>query len=501
MKIFGKFPLYRAVTLTLLGAWALAMAFLVRREALTVIPVSGPQEVEASGEAGGRPAPVGGLREEWLGLYYQGKKIGYNTTTYSLEDGGRHVVQKTYLKLQLMGKGEEATVLTDARLAGDYTLRSFSFNLQSRSGGLKVTGVTVPGGIDLYVRSGESVIPQRIPISSPPRLNLGIEQYLLKKGLSPGKKYLLSFFDPTLRSNVELKVEVEGVEDVVIGGKTRHTVRLKETFQGMESQSWITEEGEVVKEKSPIGYTSLMETREEALTRGWPAGEGVDIIASSAIPSDTILDRPARLRSLTARVTLLTPTEEGTLEELKKGKIITNTRKAPEGLSSYSIPYKGGDRAEYLSPDPFIQSRDTKIAAKAGEIAGNDRDAISVVEKLVSWVYRNLDQTPTFGLPPARDILDNPTGDCKVHTILFSSLARSLGIPTKIMAGVIYRDGYFYYHAWPEVWLGAWVPVDPTFGEFPADVTHLPLTEGRLEDWIKVMGLVGNLKIEILKVS
>jgi len=490
MRSSGKLSLYRILTLSLLTVWVLAMALLVRKEAVRVLSVSGSQEVLAKDED---------FREEWLGLYYQKNKIGYTTTSYSRDNGGYHIVQKSYLKLQLMGKGEEATVLTEGRLAGDYTVRSFSFNLQSRSGGLKVTGEAVPGGVDLYVHSGEAVIPQRIPLKDPPRLNLGMERYLVGKGLEPGKKYVLSFFDPTMRSNVELKVEVEGKEDIVSHGKTWHTLRLKESFQGMEARSWVTEEGETVKEESPIGYTSLRESREEALTNGWPKGEGVDIIASSAVPSERVLEDPPRLASLTVRIKALHPSGEEILKEFGEGKMMTMKKEDIKSLASFKLPYKGKENSLYLAPDTFVQSDDPKIKEKAREIVGPERDAVEAARKLLFWVNGNLDQVPTFGLPSARDILANPAGDCKVHTILFSALARSVGIPTKLAAGVVYKEGFFYYHAWPEIYIGKWVPVDPTFGQFPADVTHLKLNEGRIENWINIMGLIGNLKIEILK--
>jgi len=490
MRSPGRLSIYRILTLSVLTVWALAMALLVRKEAVRVLSVSGSQEVLAKDEE---------FREEWLGLYYKEKKIGYTTTSYSRDDGGYHIVQKSYLKLQLMGKGEEATVLTEGRLTGDYLIRSFSFNLQSRSGGLKVTGEAVTGGIDLYVHSGEAVIPQRVPLKDPPRLNLGMERYLVGKGLAPGEKYILSFFDPTMRGNVDLKVEVEGKEDIVSHGKTWHTLRLKETFQGMEARSWVTAEGETVREESPIGYTSLRESRKEALTKGWPKGEGVDIIASSAVPADRVLNDPPKLDSLTVRIKVLHPSGEEILKEFVDGKTLIIKREDLKSLSSYMLPYSDKENSIYLAPDTFVQASDPKIKEKAREILGSERDAVAAASKLLFWVYKNLDQTPTFGLPSARDILANPTGDCKVHTILFSALARSVGIPTKLAAGVVYRDGFFYYHAWPEIYIDRWVPVDPTFGQFPADVTHLKLNEGKMEDWINIMGLIGNLKIEILK--
>ena len=83
--------------------------------------------------------------------------------------------------------------------------------------------------------------------------------------------------------------------------------------------------------------------------------------------------------------------------------------------------------------------------------------------------------------------------------VLFAALARAQGIPTKIYVGLVsLRGSAYFYHAWCAVWLGKWVPVDPTFNQFPADVGHLKLKEGEVSEWAKVLKVVGKLQINIL---
>jgi hypothetical protein len=65
-------------------------------------------------------------------------------------------------------------------------------------------------------------------------------------------------------------------------------------------------------------------------------------------------------------------------------------------------------------------------------------------------------------------------------------------------AGLAYIDGKFYYHAWPEVFLGDWVAVDPTFGQFPADAAHLRFTIGGLGRQAEMIRLMGRLQIKVL---
>jgi transglutaminase-like putative cysteine protease len=57
----------------------------------------------------------------------------------------------------------------------------------------------------------------------------------------------------------------------------------------------------------------------------------------------------------------------------------------------------------------------------------------------------------------------------------------------------------FYYHAWPEVWIGSWIAVDPTLNQFPADATHIRFVTGGLDRQTEILRLVGKLKVEVLE--
>ena len=128
-------------------------------------------------------------------------------------------------------------------------------------------------------------------------------------------------------------------------------------------------------------------------------------------------------------------------------------------------------------------------------------------EALVDWVHGYLIKAPTLSVPNALEVLRLGQGDCNEHTALYVALARIAGIPSRIAAGVVYSDamgenGGFYYHAWPEVYLGevhGWVPVDPTFGQFPADASHVKLVEGDLDKQVEIMGVMGRLGFKMVE--
>jgi transglutaminase-like putative cysteine protease len=151
--------------------------------------------------------------------------------------------------------------------------------------------------------------------------------------------------------------------------------------------------------------------------------------------------------------------------------------------------------------EPLLQSKDPRIIRVALRIRGRDRDPRVVAEKINTWVHDSIRGRVTFGVPNALEVLRTRTGDCNEHTQLFVALARAIGLPARIASGLAYVDGKFYYHAWPEVLLGDWVPVDPTFGQFPADAAHIRFVIGGLPRQTELLRLIGNLQIDVLSVN
>ena len=120
-----------------------------------------------------------------------------------------------------------------------------------------------------------------------------------------------------------------------------------------------------------------------------------------------------------------------------------------------------------------------------------------------------MEKTPVIGVPNGLTALQQAQGDCNEHTALFVSLARAVNIPARIAAGIVFSDRtgplkQFYYHAWPEVLVynqegqPIWIPVDPTFGQVPADATHIKLVEGGLDRQVEIMAYLGQIKLEMV---
>ena len=83
------------------------------------------------------------------------------------------------------------------------------------------------------------------------------------------------------------------------------------------------------------------------------------------------------------------------------------------------------------------------------EIVRDEKDTLKKARLIYDWVYRNIRKTPAITIPMAAEVLRSRRATVMNATTLYTALARTVGIPTRIALGLTYRDGYFYYHAWP----------------------------------------------------
>jgi len=141
--------------------------------------------------------------------------------------------------------------------------------------------------------------------------------------------------------------------------------------------------------------------------------------------------------------------------------------------SSYTIP---DDVEAYLKPTKNIQSDDASVRQLALGIIRDSRDDFERIAKLAIWVHDNLDYDLSYTGKnlDALSVLSGRRGVCAEYTTLFIALARSIGIPAKFVSGYSYGDMGWERHAYAEVYLGKWIPVDPLWLEIGyLDATHL----------------------------
>ena len=86
----------------------------------------------------------------------------------------------------------------------------------------------------------------------------------------------------------------------------------------------------------------------------------------------------------------------------------------------------------------------------------------------------------------AKDVFKYKRATCMGYTNLFIAMCRSVGIPARAVGGIASTDKGFERHSYAEVFIGDWIPIDPTFGQFPADASHIAIYKDNKARGIKV---------------
>jgi hypothetical protein len=152
------------------------------------------------------------------------------------------------------------------------------------------------------------------------------------------------------------------------------------------------------------------------------------------------------------------------------GKLLELGRNTLSGLPGT------GDELQETDQHPV---GDPRVRALARAAVGSASDPAAQVEALTRFVHEFVryreDAPPRHVLA----LLNTPEGDCSEYADLFTTLARSLGIPARTVFGLAYDDGTapaFRFHAWNEASVGGrWTPVDPTWNQLEIDATHIPM--------------------------
>jgi transglutaminase-like putative cysteine protease len=182
------------------------------------------------------------------------------------------------------------------------------------------------------------------------------------------------------------------------------------------------------------------------------------------------------------------------------GQVVT--RKGPRALElqldrSVGAPVTQEALAEALAPRGPVNSEHPAIQAQALALTAGLSGEREKVEALLKWVHETLKKQLATHIPSASQVLERRIGDCTEHTWLFVALARAARVAARPVYGLMYIDDVapsFGYHAWADVAIGGrWVAVDPTWGQMPADATHIRVGD----DAIAVASVMGGLAISL----
>jgi len=235
--------------------WAAMMTALVKREIAPAWSGAAPVSYEAL------LARNELARRSKMGIYFRRRRIGAVETDVQRARGrkidisSRMTLAMGELNLPFVDALGPITIIFTARVDEDDGLRQFSIFV-GHPLGIHIEGKVQGGRLRLVSElAGSSKEETSIPFDPHTIMSNALSPFLGVRNLRVGKEWRFAALDPLTRRVKMVRLKVTGRETLLLDGR-EFGVFVVEAAQGsLQFRSWITPEGEVVRQDTPYGIS------------------------------------------------------------------------------------------------------------------------------------------------------------------------------------------------------------------------------------------------------
>jgi len=447
---------------------------------------------------------------QWLSAYLGDSKLGFGRLDMRIEGEGRRrtavvsltasarlgallgdgAIEMTYELIERMDPDTLAPRSIDSRMdvAGDVTRTHVDFSPERADWEITQSGRTRTGTIAL--EAADDLVA-----------DLG---FLLTGPVTERETFrYLNFLQLRVNEGYAEPPKADLPEGAVAGVAAMTTAGLMSVYYDAD--------GDVVSASLPMGMELRAEAKEIAQDMGPedyvpPLELGIGFGGESS----RVIEHPERSTRLTAVLRGLRPGSVSAIEGRQKVaeapgggirvEVVAQDIRRRVGAAP-SIPVRGADAA-LLQPERFLEVGSPAITRATEEALQGETNSAAAAARIEEWVYENTSFHDQLGpILSAEDVLENGGGVCRDFAALYVAMARTAGIPSRMVLGLIYAKGGFYLHSWAESFVGEWLPVDPTRAGRPVDATHITLTRGTVADAWDTSMYVGELTVDVKDVE
>jgi len=451
--------------------------------------------------------------EYWTGVVFNGEKVGLThlaLLTVEGMQGAYELRSEALLAFHFLGLNKQVTLKAQDWVTDDLRLERFAYDYDLDGNKLKLTGIVQNGQLVVERETAGKLTRDAIPLTEALYPTSAIALYPSLHGLDVGRQHRYRVYDGQRQelATVSQTIETYQESDLYDG----RAYRIETELGGQQSTLWINDRAEPVLERAWRGLLfSTLETERQA--KGYLARASVNkrdvLVEFSRVRANIPLPDPRAVIALQVVLQELpdafaVPSDLWQRCAREQDGTRCSIQKADSSGTNKGTAEPSAVLESYLQPTVTVDSADPRAQATARAIITDAPDPLARIGRLVQWIQQNVDQAPV-DVFSSSDVLQGRKAECQGLTWLYAAFARSLGIPTRVVNGLVYSkelDG-FLYHAWAESYVEAgWLPVDPTFGQVGVDATHIKLIEGdRLADLLPLTDIVGKIRLQILSVE
>jgi hypothetical protein len=241
----------------------------------------------------------------------------------------------------------------------------------------------------------------------------------------------------------------------------------------------------------------------------------LELVGKMFLASPVPLENVSLVKSITyylsptskAAKLMIPSTDNQSVRFRKDGSVVVTVEPVapPVGVR---FPYKGRDKTilEATKPTRFLQSDRKEIVDLACRVVGSGKDATEAVKRIESFVGEYITEKDfSVGYASAAEVAASKQGDCSEHAVLVAAMCRAIGIPARVVTGLVYakefagRKNVFGCHAWSEACVGdKWIGLDATRAPNGFGPGHIALAagDGDSADLLGLASTLGRFKID-----
>ncbi len=418
--------------------------------------------------------------DDWYGVYFRGTKVGSARTRVTISRLENVPVVRAEMTLLWRFDGKESALECTKVYSAGGRQELLESKVRITAGGVNSIWRGVRRG-EFFSLTGpgskEGAAGIEIPAPMESLRDWLAAQILGMRGRSEGDTILQRDFNPRTGKEGKNTLMIAGFKGSCSSGTPAGVASVVLRPTRGHGTLEVARDGRILEMVLDDLLTLRLESQEEV---------------SNSLQADALLLRlasvglrlgpPQRVRKLVLRLTGLhgemRPANESPRQSAVPGEDGATTVTVDAEVPIDSLPPAGDkDIREALVSTGRYPSEHAEVMELARKALGPADTPDCKVQALLSFVASHVQDALTPPCESGLDVMRNMKGTCVEHAVLFVTLCRAAGVPARELSGIAYagdETGAFGSHVWAEVALsGRWVPVDPTFDEFPVDATHI----------------------------
>jgi hypothetical protein len=456
--------------------------------------------------------------DRWYEVYLGGAKVGYVSDI--MQKDGDVIKSRNEFVMQIKRAGQSIEIIVEQETEEKLNGELINFSSETKMAGIPMLKKGRVEGKELVVYEKQFISGKETRYTFDPEggMSWGLRKKVLENGFQEaGKTYQLKVYSPDMGMKAPVKANIICFgEKMIQVGKEKKTayevdMELKSTFGSLKTKSWFDEDCVALRTEMNMGGINISMIQVPKKKAKKMDAEVQELLLSSVVPVNAAV--PKGDKNI-----FIMETVKGdwsvTLFEGTGQKVERIDDKSVRVIVDQSLKKKKVDGEIDLKPfllsSVYLDTDDLLIQKLAKKGKGKAKTPKEIAKKLTKFVFRYMtNKNYGVGFATASEVARNKEGDCTEHSMLLAALGRALGIPTRVVTGLVYADEFegkkdvLVYHMWTQFYLdGEWVNLDAALGlvKCPADritFTVDSMQEDTMDSVIPLLELINNLEVTV----